>query len=177
MTGSVDCRQVAIATQAGTIEMLAPKDSGHSEVKSQNGKQGFDGRYTADQCQITQVPSLPLDQLVGDSKLLPQDVALVWSDTQGFEGEVIASGSSLWQAGVPLWVEVAPQALEIHGGVDRFEALCREHFRELILDEQFLDAGRDQTPHPIDRIREVLRKLQQGKDRRGRDEQDVLLIP
>lgn len=177
MTPSVDCRQVAIATQAGTIEMLAPKDSGHSEVKSQNGKQGFDGRYTADQCQITQVPSLPLDQLVGDSKLLPQDVALVWSDTQGFESEVIASGSSLWQAGVPLWVEVAPEALDIHGGVDRFESLCCEHFRELILDEQFLDAGRDQKPHPIDRIREVLRKLQQGKDRRGRDEQDVLLIP
>ncbi|MFN0017202.1 MAG: FkbM family methyltransferase [Pirellulaceae bacterium] len=177
MGAKVDCRQVAIATQAGTIEMLAPKDSGHSEVKSPNGKQGFDDRYSADQCQLTQVSSLPLDQLVQDSNLRPEDVALVWSDTQGFESEVIASGSSLWKAGVPLWVEVAPQALEIHGGVSRFETLCREHFRLLILDEQFLDAGRDQTPHPIDRISEVLRKLQQGKDLRGRDEQDVLLIP
>jgi FkbM family methyltransferase len=177
MGTKVDCRQVAIATQAGMIEMLAPKDSGHSEVKSQNGKQGFDDRYSADQCQVTQVPSLPLDKLVRDSDLRPQDVALVWSDTQGFESEVIASGASLWKAGVPLWVEVAPQALEIHGGVARFETLCREHFRQLILDEQFLDASRDQTPHPIDRISEVLRKLQQGKDRRGRDEQDVLLIP
>ena len=177
MTAQVDCRQVAIATQKGTIEMLAAKDSGHSEVKSQNGKQGFGGRYDKEQCQVTQVPSLPLDQLVHDCNLRPEAVALVWSDTQGFESEVIASGSSLWKAGVPLWVEVAPAALEIHGGVARFESLCREHFRQLILDEQFLDSGRDQTPHPVERIAEVLRKLQQGKDRRGRDEQDVLLIP
>ena len=177
MAAQVDCRQVAIATQAGTIEMLAPKDSGHSEVKSNNGKQGFDGRYSLEQCQIAQVPSLPLDQLLDQCNLRPEEVALVWSDTQGFESEVIASGSSLWKAGVPLWVEVAPQALEIHGGLARFESLCREHFRQLLLDEQFLDAGREQTAHPVDRIAEVLRKLQHRKDRRGRDEQDVLLIP
>ncbi len=177
MAGRIDCRQVAIATQAGTIEMLAPQDSGHSEVKSQNGKQGFDGRYGKGEWQVTQVPSLLLDQLVIQSGLRPDEVALVWSDTQGFESEVIASGTSLWKAGVPLWVEVAPQALEIHGGLARFEALCREHFRQIVLDEQFLDAGREMAPHPIDRIAEVLRKLQQGKDRRGRDEQDVLLIP
>ncbi len=88
-----------------------------------------------------------------------------------------APSSSIWKAGVPWWVEVAPQALEIHGGLARFESLCREHFRQLILDEQFLDAGQEQTPHSIDRIAEVIRELPQGKDRRGRDEQDVLLIP
>ena len=177
MAPQVDCRQVAIATQEGTMEMLAPQDSGHSEVKSQNGKQGFDSRYDQGHCQVMQVPSLPLDELVSRCKRLPEEVALVWSDTQGFESEVIASGSTLWKAGVPLWVEVAPQGLEIHGGLARFESLCREHFRQLILDEQFLDASRDQTPHTIEHISEVLRKLQQGKDRHGRDEQDVLLIP
>lgn len=177
MEQHVDCRQVAIATQAGTIEMLAPKDSGHSEVKSSNGKQGFDGRYDKGNCDVALVPSLPLDDLVKGSNLRPEDVALVWSDTQGFESEVIASGSSLWRAGVPLWVEVAPEGLEVHGGLAHFETLCRKYFRQLILDEQFLDAGRDQSPHPIERISEFIRKLQQGKDRRGRDEQDVLLIP
>jgi FkbM family methyltransferase len=177
MEQQVDCRQIAIATMAGTIEMLAPQDSGHSEVKSSNGKQGFDGRYGKEQCEVAHVPSLPLDAVVKGCNLQPENIALAWSDTQGFESEVIASGSSLWQAGVPLWVEVAPEGLEVHGGLAHFESLCREHFRQLILDEQFLDAGRDQTPYPIERISEVIRKLQQGKDRRGRDEQDVLLIP
>ncbi|MBC7856346.1 MAG: FkbM family methyltransferase [Pirellulaceae bacterium] len=157
--------------------MLSPQDSGHSEVKSSNGKQGFNGLYAQKQCQVMHVPSLPLDQLMESSSLRSEEIALVWSDTQGYESEVIASGESLWKSGVPLWVEVAPQALEIHGGASRFESLCRQHFRQLILDEQFLGSGRDQTPHPIDRITEVLRKLQQGKDFRGRDEQDVLLIP
>ncbi|MBC7857150.1 MAG: FkbM family methyltransferase [Pirellulaceae bacterium] len=177
MSANIDCRQVAIATKAGTIEMLCPRDSGHSEVKSSHGKQGFNGLHLQQQCQVTQVPSLPLDQLMESCSLRPEEVALVWSDTQGFESEVIASGATLWKVGVPLWVEVAPQALEIHGGLSRFESLCRQHFRQLILDEQFMQAGREQSPHPIDRITEVLRKLQQGKDRRGRGEQDVLLIP
>jgi len=174
----VVCRQAAIASQAGTIEMIAPRDSGHSEVKTANGKQGFSGTHEEQDCTVEQVPALPLEQLVTEAGLQPDQIGLVWSDTQGFESEVIASGTALWKSGTPLWVEVWPHGLEMHGGVERFLEQCQAHFRHWILDDQFnTDSVRDIEPRPINTLNEIIRELQQRGGRNGRIDHDVLLVP
>ena len=68
------------------------------------------------------------------------EVALVCSDTQGFETQIVASGSSLWAAGTPLWVEVWPQGLACHGGVQQF--LVAVGLQRLQLALRHLQGGR-----------------------------------
>lgn len=172
---NIRCVQAAVASTAGTIEMVAPKDSGHSEVKTATGKQGFSAHYRGDECATVAVPAIPLNQLIANDNLRPEQIALVWSDTQGFEGEVIASGGALWKAGVPLWVEVWPEGLEAHGGVDRFLQLAGEHFRQFILDDDITDP----LPklRPIGELADIIRTLQTHGGSGGRDDHDVLLVP
>ncbi len=177
-TQRITCCQAAIASQAGTVEMIAPRDSGHSEIRTADGKQGFSGTYEAEECTVSLVPALPLEQLIRDANLSPEQIALVWSDTQGFESEVIASGAALWKTGTPLWVEVWPHGLEMHGGVDRFLQECRAHFRHWILDDQFnTESVTEIELRPIDSLQEVIRELQQRGGRNGRIDHDVLLVP
>lgn len=171
----IHCLQAAVAAEAGTIEMLAPRDSGHSEVKSATGRQGFSGHYSSGDCATVRVPAIPLDQVVASENLTPEQIALVWSDTQGFESEVIASGGSLWKSGVPLWVEVWPEGLEAHGGVERFLQLANEHFRHLILDDDFQSSP--PKLRPVTELAEIIRGLQTRGGSGGRVDHDVLLVP
>jgi hypothetical protein len=57
----------------------------------------------------------------------PAAVALVWSDTQGSETDVISAGGELW-ATTPMWVEFWPAGLEVHGGTARFLELVVDRF-------------------------------------------------
>src|SRR5262249_8965156 len=82
----IACRRVAIAARIGQAEIVCPREPEYSEMRGANGAQGF--HHPLDQCQVFSVPTIPLDTLLQQEGLEPENVGLVWSDTQGFESEV-----------------------------------------------------------------------------------------
>lgn len=166
----ITCCRCAVSEAAGTAELVMARDPGNSELNSDQGRVGFDGM---DQRQdLVQVQTTRLDSLVGSVGFRPEDVALVWSDTQGFESHVIASGTALWQGGTPLWVELWPRGLACHGGVTHFLDLCRQHFRTMVPAADFAGPGAASArPRPVAELEPLLAGLQNA------DFTDVLLLP
>ena len=161
--------RMAIAMTIGEAEIICPREPEYAEMRGAQGLQGFP--HKADECQSFMVPTITLDGLLARKDVLPSEVALAWSDTQGFESEVIGSGANLWRTGVPLWVEVWPRGLAAHGGVDHFLAQCRRHFRSFVSEDQLLTHGAASAAQDIAALEPLVRSL------RGRAFTDVLLIP
>ena len=126
----ITCSQVAISTVAGTAELVIAGQSGLSEILGDDGSVGFDGQDR--RLGVVSVPTLPLDEVLKSFQIAPDQVALVWSDTQGFESHVIESGAQLWANDAPLWVEVWPKGLDCHGGTERFVNLCSQYFKRFL---------------------------------------------
>src|SRR5262249_8687282 len=126
-------------------------------------------RYSPRECTSYTVPTLPLDTWLDRQGLVAAQVGLVWSDTQGFESEVIESGGRLWDARVPLWVEVWPRGLNAHGGIAKILQLTRQHFRCFLTESQLHSV----RPEPLNCLE--LARLVESLE--GRAFQDVLLIP
>ena len=117
----VRCVNQAIASERGELNMWTGFGSGQGEV-AVDSKDPAMLRWGDRGVQVT-VPAGPLPDVIGS-----EDVALVWADVQGSEGAVIESGAALWRQGVPLYAEIDPYALELHGGLSRFLALTEAMF-------------------------------------------------
>jgi len=151
LSAQVAAVNAAISTARGTLEMVVHDDPARSEAVT-GGAQGF-GAGSSGGARV-QVPAIPLDELVAEQGIAPSEVALVWSDTQGHEQQVIESGKALWAAGAPLFVELWPPGLSAHGGVDAFVATARSHFAGYVLRDDLLASGdatqvRDMASLPV----------------------------
>ena len=157
----------AVSNARKETDLIVHSDPSRSEISTGHQVQGF-GSAPTDSRRM-RVSTLPLDEILTMSGLSAGEIALVWSDTQGHERQVIESGPSLWRAGVPLFVELWPVGLRAHGGLDEF---CREitkHFKEVVLRDDLLTQGTSAVVRPIADIPEYLSKL--------RGHTDALLIP
>lgn len=161
------CVHAAAAAGPGRLTMMAHPRGGRSEVATEGGAQGFGA---SDGVERVEVPAVTLEGILADRSVAPSAVAFVWSDTQGYEGEVIRGGASLWRAGTPLFCELWPKGLEVHGGIAAFAAVAASHFRGFIPRDRLLaETGRAQAL-PIDELERTARQLR-------RDHTDVLLLP
>jgi hypothetical protein len=98
-------------------------------------------------------------------------VALVWSDTQGCEGDVILSAPELWSAGVPLFAELWPAALDRHGGSEVLAAAVDHGFAAFVDARDLVRDGDRALPRPVDQLASVSGEL------RGEAQTDILLLP
>lgn len=161
----ITCHQVAISTTTGTTAMVLAAQPGNNEILGEDGKVGFDGQDQ--RVEIVNVPTRPLTELLRSSGVTPEQVALVWSDTQGFESQVVLSGTELWAASVPLWVEVWPRGLDCHGGTQQFIDVCTQQFRQFLC-----AADLAKTPQPIGNLQDVVMEI---RDRELNT--DILMLP
>lgn len=159
------CCQLAIDNTAGMARLVVASQPGNTELLGERGSVGFDGEDQ--RRELILVPTEPLTGVLREHHIASDQVALVWSDTQGFESQVIESGVPLWESGTPLWVEVWPKGLNCHGGTDRFVANCRQHFK------RFSTIQRLQlSPEPIADLGAMVENLAiNGQST------DILLIP
>jgi FkbM family methyltransferase len=169
LEGRVIYRPVAIGARSGLIEMVSPRDTAQAEVATR-GEQGF-GPLTGPAGVRTQATMTTLAALLRTEGIEVPEVGLVWSDTQGYESEVVAGGPVLWKAGVPLWVELWPHGLDAHGGTSRFIALCHEHFRS------FVNASAFNAVEPEVRDVSQLACFSEQVRREPKPFQDILLLP
>jgi FkbM family methyltransferase len=162
---SVICCEVAIADTAGSARLVVAAQPGNSEILGESGAVGFDGD---DQRRgVVSVMTQPLVDLLRSHGVAPDQVALVWSDTQGFESQVVESGAPLWASGTPLWVEVWPKGLDCHGGTERFVRGCEQHFKSF-LTARYLHSA----PEPIEALDALVTNLKQHGQAI-----DILLLP
>jgi FkbM family methyltransferase len=143
----VVCVRRAIVDGASQAEMWTGFGSGQAEVVV-DGKSPALTRFGSTENRIV-VPAGRLDETLAALEVDYEGVALVWSDVQGSETSVIRTGSQLWDVGVPLYLEVDPESLDIHGGRDRFVDAVEEHFSAFIPSEQLMTRS---DPQPIERL-------------------------
>jgi len=167
LAARVSAVNAAISTERGALEMVVHDDPARSEAVT-GGVQGF-GAARAVGARV-RVPAIPLDELVAEQGIAPAEVALVWSDTQGHEQQVIASGKALWAAGAPLFVELWPPGLAAHGGVDAFAATARSHFAGYVLRDDLLARGSDAPVRSMESLPATLAALRDAHT-------DALFVP
>lgn len=160
------CAPAAISSRPGRITMACHQLSGSCEVWEPRGQDfGEEARGTVE------VEAIPLDRLLEKHGISPREVAYVWSDTQGYEREVLATGASLWRAGVPIYLELWPKGLEVHGGIGPFVETSQMFFRGLVLREDLFGQGAAAKPRAIGELERILAAIPPDK------ETDALLVP
>jgi FkbM family methyltransferase len=119
------------------------------------------------------VRARPLSSIIAAVNVHPDDVAFVWSDTEGHEAAVIETGAAIWESGAPAWIELWPSGLRQHSGIPRFTQLCQHFFGHFILSDE-LTAG-EAAPRPIKGLEPYIE--QRLADAPGWWSTDVLLVP
>jgi FkbM family methyltransferase len=159
--------RAAVAAAPGKLVLCLHPQLGRCEIAESGGVQGFGP--AADLPRV-EVPACSLASLLAERQVAPEEVGLVWSDTQGYEREVIAGGEALWRVGAPLFLELWPRGLGAHGGVAAFLAAAGRCFRGFVSEE---DLAR--TPFPAPRpIGELAARLGALE---GNAHTDALLVP
>ena len=148
----------AIATTCGQVEMWVTRGTGVSEMVAGDTPPGFSvyGPAFDDAKRRVTVEGDRLDHLLDAADVALDDVALVWSDTQGSETSVIETGAPMWAAGAPLYAEVAPWLLEPCGGIDAFVGSAERHFGRFLARDALIGRGPSQ---PIGHFRAFVESL------------------
>jgi FkbM family methyltransferase len=78
------------------------------------------------------VPQVRLDSLGSDGVFDPDDVTFLWMDAQGHEGQILQGAASLAERGVPFAMELDPEALERHGGIEVVKEVARSYYTHFV---------------------------------------------
>jgi FkbM family methyltransferase len=159
----------AIADESKTVDMIVPLHAlGGAELLTREIKDPANLFHSP--CEKISVEAIPLDELLVKEKILPDEIEFAWSDTQGSEGAVIRTGAPLWQAGVPLWVEIEPALIDRQDNLERFCADAARYFASFIPNSRLHADGVDAPPQPIATLAEFALPLYGSVT-------DVLLLP
>jgi FkbM family methyltransferase len=122
--------EFALSDRDGMVELeLSPVNPGDHRVRPENGARGLMDEASRG---IVSVRAATLDALIGDGSVDLDALAMVWMDTQGHEGHVLAGARRLLASQVPVVTEYWPYGLWRAGGLDTFHALVAEHYDRVI---------------------------------------------
>lgn len=125
-------RRVGVSDAAGVAELeLAPSNSGDHRVRTSAAAGAFDA-YREGSRATAPVELVRLDDALADGGVDPGEVGLLWVDTQGHEGHVLAGAPQLIGAGVPAVCEYWPYGLRRAGGLELFHATVAQSFSQVI---------------------------------------------
>ena len=163
LEGKITCCQAAISDVTGERELVVYDEPAACELVGDDGRVGYGDRKYLER---VAVKTWRLDSLLESLDVAPNEVGLVWSDTQGFESQVMESAPKLWASGTCLWVEIWPQGLAAHGGSARFVEVCKKYFSQFVTEN-----GLDGETRNMNKLDAVVEELKFG------EHIDVLLIP
>jgi FkbM family methyltransferase len=141
----IDARRVGISDAPGIAQLeLAPRNSGDHRIRT---SAAFDA-YHENRRPTAEVELVRLDDALDEVGVDAGEVGLLWVDTQGHEGHVLAGAPRLLDARVPVVCEYWPYGLRRAGGLDTFHSIVAQSFSEVI------DARADDVL-PADRVSEL----------------------
>lgn len=164
---SISAEPYAITATPERVSMVLGQDSGQAELKNPSISPHVNSTSFM-------VEGRTLISIIESNELSAENVSLVWSDTQGCESNVIASGAALWTAGVYLWSEFCPDLLDKQGSYQEYLDLCSEHFETWIDKSDFETRLRSPV---IERHITDLKIHGQWLRASGTYHTDILLIP
>ena len=159
----ITCYRAAISDVNGERDLVVYDEPAGCELVGDDGKVSYSVHRILER---VAVETWRLDTLLESLHVAPNEVDLVWSDTQGFESQVMESAPNLWAGGTCLWVEIWPQGLEAHGGNSRFVATCKKYFSRFVSEK-----GLNGDTQSMDALDPIVEALAYG------EHVDVLLIP
>lgn len=163
----------AVSSSADEVSIALAGDLGHSEVLAGEEQPGFGSAPHA----WVSSPAAALSSIVERLGLAPADVALVWSDTQGHEADVIESGTDLWRSGTACFIEVWPRGLRSHGAFDRFVAAANDNFVSFAGREDLLAGGDNAELKPMSDFKRFVEEIDARPPGRYGRYSDALLVP
>lgn len=168
----VRCVQAAISMAGDSVDMWLTDASGQSEVATgADSDPGFT-TWGSEKRRLISVPAARLTPILTGYDVELGEVALVWTDAQGSEADVIETGVELWDRGVPMYLEVWPHGLTMRqGGIDRFISLAGRSFAFFVPRDELLAAREHAVGRPIDRFGDFVASID------SRSYSDALLLP
>jgi FkbM family methyltransferase len=128
--GRIDCVNAAIGQEVGVVQIeLSETNSGDHRIRVSNEP----GEYDESRRKTTVVRMTRLDDVLASHAVDPHDVGLLWIDTQGYEGHVLASASNLLKQGTPAIVEYWPYGARRAASLDLFHSVVSESY-SLVID-------------------------------------------
>jgi len=137
----ITCVQVAVSDATGMVEFELSEDNyGDHRVRARAGavldSMGESARATIS------VPACRLQDALARASVRTEEVGLVWVDTQGHEGQVLAGAGDL-PGKAPWVVEYWPYGLRRARGLDLFHERVSESFAQVIDIKLSIAAGQD----------------------------------
>jgi FkbM family methyltransferase len=171
LAGRIHCKQLGVSDVQGRVQMvLLENRSGGAEVLHPVSRPSFTRREAIRA--VIEIETDTLTHIVQSCGVFPDQIALVWSDTQGHEGHVIRSGTPLWLAGVPLYVEIEPALLRAQNGLELLLDGAKEFFEFFIQGGDLVEFGNDAATRPVSELADLVSRLTPGAGL-----ENVLLIP
>jgi FkbM family methyltransferase len=78
------------------------------------------------------VRQVTLDELARRGLYTPADVSLLWMDVEGHEGHVLKGGSLLTELGTPVAMELWPEGIQRHGGLEWLKEIAAAHYSHFV---------------------------------------------
>lgn len=131
LADQITAHQLALSNECGHVAFeLSPRTWGDHRVRTAS-PDGSD-EFNESTRNVINVPSASIDSLCRDGTLDPAEIKLVWSDTQGHEGFLLAGARDLLATGVPVVVEFWPYGLCRSGCLEMFVDVAQEHYTHFL---------------------------------------------
>jgi FkbM family methyltransferase len=128
----IEARRVGISDAPGIAELeLAPRNSGDHRIRTAASSGEFDA-YHENRRPTAEVELMRLDDALDEVGVEAGEVGLLWVDTQGHEGHVLAGAPRLLAARVPVVCEYWPYGLRRAGGLEAFHSIVGQSFAQVI---------------------------------------------
>ena len=146
--------QIALSDSDGEVTLEHSEENwGDHRVRRAGEATDLDGTRRA----TSTVNSRRLDSLIEAGELEIEEIGLVWMDTQGHEGHVLAGAERLLRAGVPVVTEYWPHALAEAGTLESVNGLIRRHYKTIV------DLGDPRAAIAAERIPDVADDVRAGR--------------
>jgi FkbM family methyltransferase len=165
LTSRIRCIQTAVSDGSERVKMFRPERECGGEMIIRDAP-------IEDAEVIRDVPASGLMDILESAGIALEQIAFVWSDTEGSEASVVKTGTPLWLAGIPLYTEVYPKALEKQNSEEALLRLLPQFFDRFIGVSDLMESGVYARPEPISHFSGFLDDLKNREDL-----SDVLLLP
>lgn len=128
----VVAHQSALSDREARLELeVFPSHQGSHRVRTRSGMT-VPAHSTLNPAGVIQVNATTFDAAIDASGMDLDGVGLVWIDTEGHEGHVLAGAERLLKAEIPVVIEFWPAALRAAGGLERLGSLVTCHYTHIL---------------------------------------------
>lgn len=166
----VRASQLALSDHSGVASLeMSDSNWGDHRIRAADVRQDLDAHGESRRTMVD-VPVARLDDVLLEGDVDLDRLGLLWMDTQGHEGHVLAGAEAALAHGVATVLEYWPYALARAGGLERLYRLVASHYR-WVVDLRASVRGNETVKYPAGRLPDLERVYA------GDHYTDLILLP